>query len=74
MAVIGAFNINCSPIVITISICVTSFVVLVIRLDVENSFISLVPKFPIFLNINKKDLETFQKVMSQMKENITNYK
>jgi len=25
-------------------------------------------------NINKKDLETFQKVMSQMKENITNYK
>ena len=50
IAVIGAFILNCNPIAITIWIWVISFVVLVIKLLVENCFTSLIPKFPTLLN------------------------
>ena len=51
IAVIGAFINNCNPIAINISICVTSFVVLVIKLLVENPFTSCIDKFSTFSNI-----------------------
>ena len=50
-AIIGALIINCNPIARSISICVTSFVVLVIKLLVENFFISVSPKLSTFSNI-----------------------
>ena len=50
IAVIGAFINSCNPIAINISICVISFVVLVIKLLVENCFTSCIAKSSTLLN------------------------